>query len=164
MAKAKIAQNLLQAHGGFSKRTRWNYPSQKIDLNMQIRADSVIIGKKTKRSQKSTEKQKEQREKWKLFDCIWKELTHTQRKAFEDFYRKWEQKKRKGWTPYHWFMSRALQNYMKNELREAFRVKLDEIQIRETDSWVIITCNITQDKFSEDDFIESFYERIARRT
>lgn len=164
MAKAVINQNLLKASGGFSKRTRWSTPQRKIDLQFQQRKTCLVISEKTKRSQKSSEKQRNQRSRWKLFDCIWKELTHTQREALTKFYQEFEKRYRQSLTAYHYFMKRALTNYMKEELEQIFNIYLTEIELNYSANYVFIKTKITSETFSEDDFIESFYERVARRT
>lgn len=163
MAKGKIEHNLIKASGGFCNKSHFHVPKGNLDLQFAPSPDGVILQKKTKASQHTSEKQRTQRDLWQTFDCIWSNMPFAPKKALIGFYLEWERVHKLGRTPYQWFMSRAMKNTMAEELVEVFGVSLSRMRRKFSEKDVKFISQISSKTFTTQNYTESFYERPIRR-
>ena len=161
MAKARLNKGILEASGALGKKTRQRTPKFRSDLEFRLDGHFQVIKRKPKQTRRCTPKQQEQRDRWTVFDCIYKKLTYPQRQRVYQWSAWLELIKHQARTPYQNFMSHALQNYMPILLSKFFNVQLSEITYTITAQEVVIEAHIIT--MGDIDYHESFFERVSRR-
>jgi len=161
---AKVVLNVPfydELRGSLGKRRKLGVPLTRLDIKILTFGKKIILGKKAYPPQRVTILQRQTRDRFKEADCIYWRMSKSQRYYVKQWGQELEARYRYGLKPYHYFMQRALTNYMPDLLEKYFCIKMDNIRFIETETEVTFYTRLIQPKFVEDPF--AFFERIPRR-
>lgn len=142
MAKARLLDLGLGASGGISNRTRLERPRQILDLQYQDTAHGVILQRKTKAHQHTTEKQRIQRAKWTAWDCLWSRMSAALRALLFQMYDEANLAKQLQTSPYHYLMHLGLTDTILSEIDKLHPICISRPEITITSSQVYVTYHI----------------------